>query len=333
MIKLFSSNKIIISILFIPILLGLAGIDFYQGTAVIQESLKDGSLSSLILEPFYKLPILYQYIFSAILIFIQLIILIFIANKHQLQKSTNLLVGLFFIIFLAFIPQALNINGSLIANFFIIGSIDQVLDSYKKHKAFGNIINAGFFIGLASLFSPVLILLFVWAYISILQLRSFKLGERILLLLATVLPYYLLGAWSFFRGNLTTYFNSSFFEPFYVIKLSTISQKEIIGLIMILTTAVVLIFNFRNYMIKRSMVVQRKISTLFFFFIFSLFLFLFEGFSTTNLIIVIALPMSIFSSILSTNANPKWAELILLLLVINILCLRVEFILAIFGLN
>ena len=333
MIKLFSSNKIIISILFLPILLCLAGIDYYQGTEIIQEVQQGSSLSSLMLAPFYSLPVLYQYMFSALLIFVQLILLIVISNKHQLQKSTNLLVGLFFVIFLAFIPQPLVINGSLIANFFIIGSIDQVLDSYKKHKAFGNIINAGFFIGIASLFNPVLIFLLIWAYIAILQLRSFKLAERILLLIATLLPYYLLGVWMLFKGNLTSYFNSSFFEPFYITKLSTLSQKEIIGLIMILTAAVVLIINFRNYLVKRSMVVQRKISSLFFFFVFSLFLFLFEGFTSLNLIILLALPMSVFSSILAQNANPKWAELITLLLVINILCLRVEFILAIFGLN
>ena len=333
MIKLFSSNKIIISILFIPILLCLAGIDYYQGTEIIQEIPQGNSLSSFILAPFYKLPILYQYIFSTTLIFVQLITLIVISNKHQLQKSTNLLVGLFFVIFLAFTPQPLIINGSLIANFFIIGSIDQVLDSYKKHKAFSNIVNAGFFIGIASLFNPILIFLSIWAYIGILQLRSFKIAERILLIVATFLPYYLLGTWTFFKGNLTSYFNSSFFEPFHLTNLSAISQKELIGLIMILTAAVVLLFNFRNYMIKRSMVVQRKISSLFFFFAFSLLLFLFEGFTSVNLIIILAMPMAIFSSILAQNANPKWAELIALLLIVNILCLRVEFILAIFGLN
>lgn len=332
MIKLFSSNKIIVSILFLPILAFLAGIDFYQGSE-LNSSFTSNYITSYLFEPFESLSRVYQYILSIVLIFIQLILITFISNKHQLQKTTNLLVGLFYLIYIVFMPQPLLLNASLIANFFIIGAIDQVLESYKKHKAFGNILNAGFYIGIASLLNPVLLIIFLWSYIGILQLRSFKTRERILLLVAVLIPYYLLGSWMFFQGNLNEFFNRSLIEPFALKNFFALSKKEIISLMMIFTAAIVLLFNYRIYMIKRSMVVQRKISSLFFFFLCAIVLVIFSGFSTIDLVVLLAIPMSILSAILSQNSNPKWAELITVFLVLNILCLRFEFILSIFGLN
>ena len=332
MIKLFNSNKILVSVLYIPILLLLTGIDFQQGSII--PSTKDLNLvAGFILKPFYAIPILYQYIITVVVIFIQLMLLTYISTKHQLQKSTNLLVGLFYIIFLAFMPQTFLLNEGILANFFIIGSIDQVLESYKKHKAYGNIVNAGLFIGLASLFSPILILLFIWAFIGILRLRSFKGTERLLLFLASLIPYYLLGSWLFFNGNFTEFFNKQLLSPFGPLKLLQLEQKELITILMLIAASIVLIFNFRNYMIKRNMVVQRKISNVFFLFMLSLGLKFFLGLSVANYTILLAIPMSIFSAILCQMGNYKWAELVTILLIANVLCLRIDFILKIFGLN
>jgi hypothetical protein len=332
MIKLFNSNKIIVSVLFIPILLFFTGIDFYQDTATPSNS-SYNLVSAFILDPFYSIPSLYQYLITTVVIFIQTILLIFITNKHQLQKNTNLLVGLFYLTYLAFMPHPFLLNESILANFFLIGSIDQVLESYKKHKAYGNIVNAGVYLGLASLFSPVLILLFIWCFIGILQLRSFRLKERLLLVIALLVPYYLLGTWLYFNGAFNTFFNPQLLEPFNLINLSILTIKERISLLFLILVSLVLFFNFRRYTIKRSMVVQRKIASVFLFFIIAIFLKLFLGHTTTDYAIALAIPMSIFSAILSQTINLKWAELITLLLIVNIICLRIDFILNLFGLN
>ncbi len=331
MLKFFNSNKIILSFFYL-ILIGLfAGIDYYFGKELGRSSVNT-IIAQTLLNPYYRLSIEVQYIISTLVVFIQCLLLIYISTKQQLLKTTNLLPGLFYILFLALSPSPFLLNEAILANFLIILAINDVLGSYKKNKAFAQVFNAGFFIGLASLFNPVYAILFIWAFIAFIQLRSFKGNERFLMVIGLALPYYLLGAIYYYNDELHLLLNYDLLTLFGLWNFNFTNLQSIFCLISGFLLFVALSFNFTRFNYKRSIVVQRKILSLFVLYSIQLFLIIFLGLGVEQYLILLAIPAAVFSSLLSLNAPYQWGELVTLLLLLNILCLRITPIVEIFGL-
>ena len=331
MLKFFNSNKIILSFFYL-ILIGLfAGIDYYFGKELGRSSVNT-IIAQTLLNPYYRLSIEVQYIISTLVVFIQCLLLIYISTKQQLLKTTNLLPGLFYILFLALSPSPFLLNEAILANFLIILAINDVLGSYKKNKAFAQVFNAGFFIGLASLLNPVYAILFIWAFIAFIQLRSFKGNERFLMVIGLALPYYLLGAIYYYNDELHLLLNYDLLTLFGLWNFNFTNLQSIFCLISGFLIFVALSFNFTRFNYKRSIVVQRKILSLFVLYSIQLFLIIFLGLGVEQYLILLAIPAAVFSSLLSLNTPYQWGELATLLLLLNILCLRITPIVEIFGL-
>ncbi len=331
MLKFFNSNKIILSFFYL-ILIGLfAGIDYYFGKE-LSESSVNTIIAQTLLNPFYRLSIEVQYVISTLVVFFQCLLLIYISTKQQLLKITNLLPGLFYILFIALSPSPFLLNEAILANFLIILAINDVLGSYKKKKAFTQVFNAGFFIGLASLLNPVYAILFIWAFIAFIQLRSFKGNERLLMLIGLALPYYLLGTVYYYKDELYLLLNYDLLTLFGLWIFKFANLLSVFCFLSGFLVFVALSFNFRKFNLKRSIVVQRKILSLFVLYSIQLFLIIFLGLDVDQYLILLAIPAAIFSSLLSLNTQNQWGELVTLLLLLNILCLRITPIVEMFGL-
>ena len=331
MLKFFNSNKIILSFFYL-VLIGLfAGIDYYFGKE-LSESPVNTIIAQTILNPYYRLSIEVQYIIATLVVFIQCLLLIYISTKQQILKTTNLLPGLFYILFIALSPSPFLLNEAILANFLVILAINEVLGSYKKNKAYVQVFNAGFFIGSASLLNPVYAILFIWAFIAFIQLRSFKGNERILMVIGLALPYYLLGTFYYYNDELHLLLNNDLLPLLGLWNFKFANLQSIFCFLSGFLIFVALSFNFRRFNYKRSIVVQRKILSLFVLYSIQLLLIIFLGLDVEQYLILLAIPAAIFSSLLSLNAKNKWGELVTLLFLLNILCLRITPIIEMFGL-
>ena len=332
MIKLFRSNQVLVSILFIPILILITGLDYLQLNEIPALDASN-PVTNFILGPLRTLAPIYQYIITVLFVLIQSWLIIYFSNKHQLQKSSNLLPGFFYIIFLACRPEVFVLDAAIIANTFIIIAVNQVLTLYKKIKSHAAIFNAGFFIAIAALFEPTYIVLIVWAYIAIAQLRSFKISERIVLLISGMIPMYLIGTAYYFTGKLNVLISEDFISKFHLWQASLPETVALITALISIISAIILIMNYRRITTKRQMVVQRKTLSILLFFITCFLTLIFNGTQTSVFCSLLALPIALYAGILATISRTEWAELVTLLLIANIICLRINIVIDLFAIQ
>ena len=332
MIKLFRSNKVLLSVLFIPILLLLTGLDYLQQNEIPALD-PSNPIVQFILGPVRMLEPLYQYLITVLIVLLQSWLIIYFSNKHQLQKSSNLLAGFFYILFLACRPETFVLDAAILANTFIIIAIDQVLALYKKIKSHVGIFNAGFCIAMAALFEPTYIVLSIWVYVAISQLRSFKIKERLLLVISFLIPFYLIGSAYYYFSDIKIFFTDSLWAKFKIWDGILPESVALITVLISMSSSLILMMNYRKVIIKRQMVVQRKILSILLLFMVCFLTLIINGQQAAVLCSLLALPIALYASILASISKIKWAELITVLLIANIICLRINLVLELFAIR
>jgi len=109
-------------------------------------------------------------------------------NNLRLFEKSGFLPALCFVLLTNLIPyayqgQMLFINGALLL------SVNCIISSFKKEKANGSILLAGFYAGIAAGFNNNFII-FIWLTIALFAMRPASLREWILLAIGFILPFY-----------------------------------------------------------------------------------------------------------------------------------------------
>jgi hypothetical protein len=109
-------------------------------------------------------------------------------NNLRLFEKSGFLPSLCFVLLTNLIPyayqgQMLFINGALLL------SVNCIISSFKKEKANGSILLAGFYAGIAAGFNNNFII-FIWLTIALFAMRPASLREWILLAIGFILPFY-----------------------------------------------------------------------------------------------------------------------------------------------
>ncbi len=218
----------------------------------------DGYLNDLLYSSITS-PLL-QNILAILLIFIQAAFLNRIVVKNRLTHEQTLIPGVMLIILHSILPPFLVLSPIIIANFFILISLSEIMGSYKKYQNSTHIYNAGFMVGLASLFFLPYLTFFLVALAGFLTMGSFKVVKRLQLLLGTLTPIYLLAAWLYFNGNLSTLYPEFlkvgnglifYFTDFNIPKIILIATITLISLSAVLS--------YYKFTMKKSIQAQKKI--------------------------------------------------------------------------
>ncbi len=111
-----------------------------------------------------------------------------ILNNIRLFERIGMLPSLCFVLITNLIPypyqgQMLLVNGAMLL------SLYYMINSFKKEKANGTIMLAGFFTGIAASFNNNL-MIFLWLSIALFAMRPASLREWILTLIGFILPFY-----------------------------------------------------------------------------------------------------------------------------------------------
>ena len=331
MLQLFRSNQFLSNILYIPYLIAFALISYYQGMFPqeinpIFSGFFGDKMSSLL----GSLSPLQLIIAGNTLVFLQAVALNILCSLHNLCKENNLLPGLFYCLLISFTSQNIYLTDVLIANIFLLFSINEVLSGYKSLDGFKRIFNSGLWISVASLFHFSIIGLAIWAFISILQLRSFRAKERIALLLSLIIPYYLVGVYFYTTNQWDLFLNKLPWKDLFPLSFGSIGLAELPILSLFALFVVLILINSRLLIQKRQMQTQRKVRVVVNFLLVSLLLFLFDMDDIPSFLQLICLPLAILFGGYFSVISKKWGEVYHFILLLLCLGLKGNFLLDFF---
>jgi len=202
-----------------------------------------------------------QSVFAIVLVYLQAVFLNRIVIKHRLAPDFSLWPGLIYIL-LTLMPSFPGLSPHLIANTFILISIDQLFRTYKNPKVADNIFNAGLWIGVSSLFVPNHIYLILIAYVALLVLRSAKLNELIQLVAGLFVCYFLtFGGMYLCDKSIATEVASLSMSPH--LTFLGISGIGLYKLLILTGVALFAVASYSKYTMKKTIQAQKKIDILF----------------------------------------------------------------------
>ncbi len=311
MLKLFSRNLFInvISLTVLAIGLQIAYIINPVANTVATPPIFDG------LDIIVNSNSLLQLIVSVVLVVAQALLISRYVTIHRLSRSLTLIPGAIFIIYVYILKDPENLNILILANLFFVLSIGSLFSIYKKHQPIAALFNAGFFLGLASVFYFPYLIYLIALIIGLYNLRNFNLKEFLQILFGFLAVYFLCSVYAYYINLFDTwcsYILGSFSIPSFDFSDIHIWIKPIIFI-----AAVILItFGNNNLRKKKKYDAIRKIEfTYLLFFLSLLSIFMTEDIIISHLIIA-SVPMAILGGMLMERKEFYYfKEFIFLLLV------------------
>lgn len=177
MLSIFRSNQVFAAL---PLLLYVCLAHFGALTGRVQPEVLTGQPSLLFGMLFgwtTSSPILSAWM-AVGLSFLQAILINLLADRYRLLSERNWLPGMLYALASAAIPDFLFVTPALVATTFIPLVLTHIFGTYKSPNATGSLFDAGFWVGIGSLFYPPALFALVAAYAGVVIMRSFKLREQ-----------------------------------------------------------------------------------------------------------------------------------------------------------
>ncbi|GEM_PF-2529791 len=153
---------------------------------------------------------------TALFLFLTATMLSQMVIDRQLDRSITLFSGLFFLLTASAMPGHLHFSPLMPAMLFLLLSIWQLLKVYKKYASTINLFDAGFWLGIASLFMPLLSLLLIWEWLLLSKLRTpLKTRDLIGLSLGWLSPNFILGSFLYTQNKLGEFLHTQWSALFH----------------------------------------------------------------------------------------------------------------------
>jgi hypothetical protein len=263
---------------------------------------------------------LWQNIVACILIYLHVLLLNYIFSKHKLARETTMFSGVFYTLFVSLVVDNNALLPVLVGNTFMLLALKNILDTLKNTQATSNIFTSGFMIGVASLFYSPYFAFIIFGVISLLQLRSFKIVEKLQFFIGVFIPYYFLFAYRYWNDipfvELNFLKNIFFRWP----------ALNVNSLIIIYISAIVMIFsvlfsvaNYGNITAKKAVQTQKKIDVIYWYMLFCMLSFLIFSTENTGHLITLSIPLALLTSIAASESkNRIFYELLHIFLIVII---------------
>ncbi len=141
------------------------------------------------------------------IIFVNALIINYLAARNFLALEINLFPGLFYILASSCVPDFLAFSSLHLANTFLIMACFSFFEIYKIQSAAKYILNGGILLGISALFYPPYLIFFFWALIAVNSLRSIKFKHLFMLLNRIILPWAYVFLYGYWHGEATEYFH------------------------------------------------------------------------------------------------------------------------------
>lgn len=327
MISLFRRNIFINSILLLPYLFLIRIKTLVEPTSTVTDEL-DGTLPAALLNGLQGEGFS-QSILSIFILFIDALLINRLVIKSHIGRENNLVSGMIFALLASILTQNLGLSAELMATPWILLSLQAIFNCYNNIKSADDIFLAGFYMSLASLFYAPLLLLLIFTFTALMIMRSFTGIERTQHLAGWIIPYFLVSSVEYYLDLPSTLRFTSFLQGFgffgVLAKGMNISALLVLaGLLIILLWALI---NFGNFLGKKVIAAQKRISILYWFLLFVGIIAFSQAHVDYPLILLFNIPISIFATFsLMDMKNRIWPELIHLSLILLLVIIHLDLI-------
>jgi hypothetical protein len=311
--RIFQTNQILAAVLLLPYLALFYGAVFLEAPPM--PAAQHGVLSQVFIEGLQGWPDRAPYLFSMLLVFFQAILLVLLVNDNRINNDSNLLPGVFYCLFAGMIPEFMYPSPALLANTFLLFALIELMAAYKAPVAEGRLFNTGLWISLASLFYFSALGLVVFAFWAVATLRAYKIREHIVILLGALTPYFLVATVFYLLDRLPEFLKLQFgsdaaFFDFQSGQDGLFYIKTGIFSILVL----IVLLGSTGFFQKKVMQVQKKISILYGFLLFTGIAVLFQGEVDITHWLLAVIPLAAFFSMSFSTMPTQWAEVVHLLM-------------------
>jgi len=227
-----------------------------------------------------------------VLLFMQAFLINFLEINQRLGRELTQYPGLFFIIISSLSPEFLHLSPLHIANFFYLLALIELIGLNKKESASGKIFNAGFWLGIASLFYFSYLILLLVFFIGLGKLRALKIRELLMVLTGMLVPFFLMGTLMYWKGQLSEFL--AFFGRQTIGGPDKVLFSGIEGRILLIVFALFLFlsfFSYNQFIYKAVMAVRKRVEILFWALIIPFLSFFIFGDLKAEHLLIFALPL------------------------------------------
>ncbi len=246
-----------------------------------------------------------------------------IALEYRLGEEQNQFPGLFFVSLSCIFPGMMHLSPALMANTFVIIALGELFSIYKKPSAAGAIFNTGWWIALASLFSPPYIIFLVLAFVALNVLRGLSVKERLMLLTGILTPYLLAGAWLFWKEMLSQGIEQQLHQGLGWIGFKDAPRFTVwaSGLLMGLVILIV-IGNYPGLVYRKTIQVQKYIGLLYWMLLTGALTLIVQPKVQIEQWLTVSIPAGMLLGFVFSNLPRRWAESLHLMLFATVLILQ-----------
>jgi len=154
-----------------------------------------------------------QTLFSCFLLIGEAFFINHLCNKHNILSKKTYFPALLYVILMSCSNLFITLHPLLLANLFVLLSLDRIISSYHKDEAFAHVFDAGFYIGIASLFYFPAVILFPMVWVGLIVIRTFVWREWIISFLGLMLPYLFILTYYFWFDKVDLFLLDKIFFP------------------------------------------------------------------------------------------------------------------------
>lgn len=322
MLALFRTNQLSNGLLFLFYAIILRGAT-YVFPDLRLPPIKDGGfftaeIINLFGEGFWPLEI-----FTVLLISFQGFLLAYIIYEYRLDKEVSLFSGVFYILLNCCIQWFLPISGVILGNTFLILALWAILMTYRVPSCSATIFNIGIWIGLSTFFELSNFVFLIFAVFGLNLMRALKLKEIITVFVGFLVPYILVAVYFFWNDQYAFFIKNHLYKYLDLSFVSIISNVWVNGaVVFFLLMAGLHVLNSGEYFKKKSIQAQKRISVFYGFMLASFFCLFFQSQTDVSNLLVLTIPLSIFTGFAFTNLSKNFSSTLHWVLLAIVLALQ-----------
>ena len=246
-------------------------------------------------------------IVALVLVFVQAILVNYLVTSYKMTRETTFYPALIYILLASAIPEFLYLSPVLMANTFLLIVIGQLFKWYKQREAAAHIFNVGFWIAIGSMFYFSFNVYYILGIVALTSMRAFRANEWLILTIGLLVPYFLVGVYQFWIGNLDVFLGEYVFGNFAFFDWNYLNTSYIyfkIGLFVLLILFVVM--RSQGYFFKTSIQAQKNITVLLWSIFISLLGLIFQKDVTVEIFLLLSLPLSFFIALNLLDFSKEW---------------------------
>jgi hypothetical protein len=267
---------------------------------------------------------LVSHVLAILLLLVQGFLVNVLTINHRLSNEITLFSGVFYVLVSCALPDFLYLSPVLIGNTFLLLALLDLFETYKNPACADKIFNAGFWIGLASLFYFPFLFFFIMLVAALNILRAFNVREQLMSLAGVLIPYLLVGLYFFWFNQFDVFLEKQFVRNMDFLDIGGLFSGGVqylkLGIFVLLV--IFALINNSFFLIKKNIQVQKKISILFWALAAAGVGLFFQKGLTFEHFLLFAAPMGIFLAFSFNQMKPHWAESIHLLMLVGVLALQ-----------